>query len=63
MVEVSSSNLLIPTKYLKGPNFTIGTFFVWNIRVMPKNSYLSHLLDHELLSFKVIVFSVVDLFA
>ena len=28
MVEVSSSNLLMPTKYLESPNLTIGAFFV-----------------------------------
>ena len=44
MVEVSSSNLLMPTKYLESPNLTIGAFFVREIWAVAKNNCLHQLI-------------------
>ena len=42
MVEVSSSSLLMPTKYLESPNLTIGAFFVRKIWAVAEWPLLSN---------------------
>ena len=44
MVEVSTSSLLMPTKYLESPNLTIGAFFVCNIWAVDEISCLHQLI-------------------